>query len=139
MNSRPRPEVSGGRTSLNFLGAVTVLGDRFITVVRGRLSGDVSKHFVRALQQEFGKKLAVDLDNAPYFIEKSFKKQTAADSLLFEHLPPYSPELNPLEQCWRQLQAGRATRLFRSLPELTAYLHETLPSLVSPIIYEFLC
>ncbi|WP_306058563.1 IS630 family transposase [Natronococcus wangiae] len=139
VNSRPRLAVSGGRKALNLLGAVTENGDRFITVVTGRLTGDVAKYFLRALQQEFGKKLAVVLDNAPYFIEKSFKKQAAGDGLLLEYLPPYSPELNPLEQCWRQLQAGRANRLFRSLPELNAYLVDALPTLVSPKIYEYLC
>lgn len=104
----------------------------------GWLTGELAKHFVRALQQEFGEKLAVVLDNAPYFIERSFKKQTVG-GLLLENLPPYSPELNPLKLCWRQLQAGRANRLFRSLSELTAYLSETLPSIVSPKIYESLC
>jgi hypothetical protein len=78
VNARPRLPVSGGRKSINLLGAVTDDGDRFIVLVPGRLTGAVAKHFFRALQQEFGPNLAIVLDNAPYFIAKVLKKQAAA-------------------------------------------------------------
>lgn len=139
MNSRPRLPVSGGRKSINLLGAVTEDSDRFISFVSGRFTGDIAKHFLRALQQEFGKRLAIVLDNAPYFIAKLLKKQATADGLLLEYLPPYSPEMNPLEQCWLQLNEGRANSLFRTLMDLKAYLTAMLPTLKSPQIYEYLC
>jgi len=43
--------------------------------------------------------------------------------------------MNPLEQCWRQVNDGRANRLYRTLPELKTYLTEMLPTLSSPKIY----
>ena len=99
----------------------------------------VAAHFLRALQEEFGQKLVIVLDNAPYFIAKHLKKQAAKAGLLLEYLPPYAPEMNPLEQCWRQVNDGRANRLYRTLPELKTYLTSTLPTLNSPRIYEYLC
>ena len=77
VNSRPRPAVSGGQACLNLLGAVTDDGDRFISFVEGRFTGKVAAHFLRALQEEFGKNLVIVLDNAPYFIAKHLKKQAA--------------------------------------------------------------
>ena len=139
VNSRPRLPVSGGRTSINLLGAVTDDGDRFISFVEGSFTAKVAAHFLRALQEEFGKELVIVLDNAPYFIAKHLKKQAAKAGLLLEYLPPYAPEMNPLEQCWRQVNDGRANRLYRTLPELKTYLTETLPTLSSPKIYEYLC
>lgn len=139
VNSRPRLPVSGGRASINLLGAITDDGDRFVSFVTGRFTGEVAKHFLRALQQEFGEKLAIVLDNAPYFIEKTLKKQAAVDGLLLEYLPSYAPELNPLEECWRQLRAGRANRLFRTIEQVQDYLVAALPQLSSPRIYEYLC
>lgn len=139
MNSRPRLSVSGGRASLNLLGAVTDNGDRFISFVEGSFTGKVAAHFLRALQQEFGEKLVIVLDNAPYFIAKHLKKQAAKAGLLLEYLPSYAPEMNPLEQCWRQLNDGRANRLYLTLPELKTYLTSKLPTLDSPEIYEYLC
>jgi transposase len=64
---------------------------------------------------------------------------TTPDGLLLEYLPPYSPELNPLEQWWRQLKAKRANRLFRTLDDLKSFLTTVLPTLTTPRIYEYLC
>jgi transposase len=139
VNLRPRLRVSGGRKAINLLGAVTDDGDRFVTLIPGRLTAEVAKYFLRALQQEFGRKLVIVLNNARYFTAKTLKKQAAADGLLLEFLPPYSPELNPLEQCWRQLKAARANRLFLTLADVKAFLKNTLPTLTSPQIYEYLC
>ena len=139
VNSRPRLPVSGGRTSINLLGAVTDDGEHFISFVDGSFTGKVATHFLRALQEEFGKKLVIVLDNAPYFISKYLKKQAATAGLLLEYLPSYAPEMNPLEQCWRQVNEGRANRLYRTLPELKSYLTSKLPALQAPKIYEYLC
>lgn len=138
MNSRPRLPVSGGRKAINLLGAVTDNGDRFVTQVPGRLNNVVARHFLRAVQQEFGERLVIVLDNAPYFIAKALKKQAAADGLLLEYLPPYSPEMNPLEACWRQLKTARANRLFLSLEEVKQFLQTTLPQLTSPELSHYL-
>lgn len=94
MNTRPRLPVSGGRASINLLGAVTGDGDRFISFVDRSFTGKVAVHFLRALQQEFGEKLVIVLDNAPYFIAKYLKKQAAKAGLLLEYFPPYGPEMN---------------------------------------------
>ncbi|WP_195156076.1 transposase [Halococcus agarilyticus] len=79
------------------------------------------------------------LDNARYFIAKTLKKQAVRGGLLLEFLPPHSPELNPLENCWRQLREAQANWLFRTLDDVKTYLATTLPALNSPQIYEYLC
>lgn len=139
VNSRPRLPVSGVRDKMNMLGAVTDDGERFIALTPDQFNAEVAKHFLRAIQHEFGKKLAIVLDNASYFIAKTLKKQAAADGLLLEYLPSHSPELNPLENCWRQLRDGRANRLFLTLDDVKEYLSTALPALNSPQIYEYLC
>lgn len=120
------------------LGAVTDDGERSIALTPNQFTAEVAKHFLRAIQHEFGKELVIVLDNAPYFIAKTLKKQAAA-GLLLEFLPPHSPEMNPLENCWRQLKEGRANRLFRTLDGVKEYLSTALPRLNSPQIYECLC
>lgn len=139
VGSGPRLPVSGVRQAVNLLGAVADTGERFITPVAGRLTAETTTHFLRSLQAEFGQKLAIVLDNAGYFTAKSVKQQAAEDGLRLEYLPPYAPELNPVEQCWRQLNQARANRVFRDLSELKTFLIETLPSLSSPTIYNYLC
>jgi len=101
------------------LGAVTDDRDRFVCLTPDPFTATVSKCFLRALQYEFGEKLVVILDNAPYFIAKDLKKQAAVDGLLLIYLPPHFSESNPLEQCWEQLQRGRANKLFLTEKDVT--------------------
>ena len=56
-----------------------------------------------------GKKYAIVLDNAPWHKKTVRLIQTEArpeyadirESVIFINLPPYSPDLNPIEQVWR--------------------------------------
>jgi len=66
------------------------------------------------------------LDGAPYFQASAVTDLTARDDLDFVTLPSYSPELNPVEECWRQLQAALSNRFFDSLDELTTAIDTTL-------------
>ncbi len=45
---------------------------------------------------------------------------------MFVTLPTYSPELNPVEECWRQLQAALSNHFFDSLDELTTAIDTAL-------------
>jgi hypothetical protein len=91
VNSRPTVSVSGSRKRVNMLGTVTDDGDRFVCLTPDRFITNLSTYFLRAFQYEFGEKLAVILDNAPYFIAKDLKKQAAADGLLLICLQLHSP------------------------------------------------
>ena len=56
-----------------------------------------------------GKKLCIVLDNAPWhkkairliWAEQREEYQDIRDAMTYLNLPPYSPDLNPIEQVWR--------------------------------------
>jgi len=50
----------------------------------------------------------------------------------------YSPELNPVEECWRQLQAGLSNRFFDSLDELTTAIDTALEQRSVPKVSNYL-
>lgn len=62
------------------------------------------------------------LDGAPYFQASAVTDLAARDDLEFVTLPSYSPDLNPVEECWRQLQASLSNQFFDSLDELTTVI-----------------
>ncbi len=84
INFRPRLSVSGGRDAINILRAVTDTGERVVALTPDTFSAVVSRHFLRVLQQQFGKKLAIVVDNTLYFIVKALTKQAAKDGPLPE-------------------------------------------------------
>ena len=101
------------------LGASTEDGDRFFSRFEEYVTAGHAKHFILALCNEFEDDLIVVLDGAPYFQASAVTDLAARDDLAFVTLPSYSPELNPVEECWRQLQAALSNHFFDSLDELT--------------------
>lgn len=62
-------------------------------------------HFLRELFKTFDqkKKYVLILDNAGFHKTQCVKNLLAeyAPRIRVEHIPPYSPELNPIETCWK--------------------------------------
>jgi transposase len=57
----------------------------------------------------FEEDLIVVLNDAPYFQASAVTNLAAREDLNFVTLPSYSPELNPINQCWRQRQPALST------------------------------
>ncbi|UHH26676.1 IS630 family transposase [Halobacterium noricense] len=118
--TRPSVELSGQRKWTCLLGAITEDGDCFFSRFEEYVTAEHAKHFILALCKGFEDDLLVVLDGAPYFQASAVTGLAARDDLAFVTLPSYSPELNPVEECWRQLQAALSNRFFDSLDETTA-------------------
>lgn len=85
-------------TRLDLTGVVTENGDRFITAVAGRLTGELVERFVRTRQRNFDEKSAEIPDTAPHVIERSFEMRVVGVGLRLGCLRPYSSESDSLEQ-----------------------------------------
>ena len=75
--------------------------------------------FLKILQKSY-KKFVLILDNASCHksvMVEEFIKSTGGDIVLV-FLPPYTPQLNPMEIQWRELKRLLACRYFDSLEEL---------------------
>ena len=61
-------------------------------------------------------------DNASYHKSKAVKEyvESIGGDVGLEFLPPYTPQLSPVETVWRDLKKRLAGRFFRSLDELKA-------------------
>ena len=135
--TRPAVELSGQRDWTCLLGAITEDGDRFFSRFEEYVTADHAKHFILALCQEFEDDLIIVLDGAPYFRASAVTDLAARDDLAFVTLPAYSPELNPVEECWRQLQAALSNRFFDSLTELTTAIDTAIDQLSVPNVSNY--
>ena len=78
--------------------------------------------FLAANPAPEGKKYALVMDNAPWHKKAIRLVETEAlpeyadirDSLVFIKLPPYSPDLNPIEQVWRITRRENTHNVFFS-------------------------
>jgi transposase len=82
-------------------------------------SASMTEHF-KALRQKYQKapKIHLFLDQGSY--NTSFETRDAAEKhgIILHHLPPYSPNLNPIERLWKVMnERVRNNRVFRSAKE----------------------
>ena len=79
------------------------------------------------LHRKFGKIIVV-LDNAAYHKSAEVKKfvESCGKDIILLYLPPYTPELNPIEGQWRLLRKATANRLYKS----TGAMKKSIASMV---------
>lgn len=114
------------RKSIGYFGAVRVRDGKFVYQrEESKFNGESFFLFLKRLSRSScrsGRKVVVVADNARYHhavLHKKWREQKKRQFSL-EFLPPYSPELNPIERVWK-LTRRQAThnRYFSTLQELT--------------------
>ena len=108
----PVVRTTGARYRLNLLSAVNRRGKMRFMLEKGKLSAEVVCRFLERLMEGSPRPIFLILDGHP--MHKSGK--VAAKVRIFDGrlrlylLPPYSPELNPTEEVWREVKSHRVGR-----------------------------
>lgn len=113
------------RRSVGYFGAVRLGDGRFaFRQEPGRFNGESFFAFLLQLRRtaaRSGRKAVVILDNATYHharLHKAWRQQHHRHFQLL-YLPPYSPDLNPVERVWKLTRRLAVhNRYFAALPEV---------------------
>jgi putative transposase len=127
------PSRHGSCGRLNLIGALDVASNRlFCRDLQGRCDGGKCADFLDCLAEQAAPDVltVVVLDNARFHKAKPIKQREAtwqAKGLYLRYLPPYSPQLNPIEGCWRVLKGFLLPRrCYPSLADLKQAVFSTL-------------
>jgi len=124
--------------SVRLLGEITENGETFFTEVADSFNSDVTTQMLQSLQYTFGEKIHVILDNATYFTSNKVAEFVDDSAIKVTHLPTGSPDMNPVEECWRQLKKRLGNRFFGSVDELRPAIRRVLNDLNPPGIFGYL-
>lgn len=155
IGSKPIVDVIPSRDRVTVLGAVAHDGRSFYCWTEENLTADHGVRFLATLEAEFGEDLVVMIDRASYFYAKDVWKfvsgeeatefigdtaveRVRKDSFEAWYFPPRLPELNPVEQCWNQLDEWFNHRLIEDLEHLQAELRMALKELSEPNVFNYL-
>ncbi len=95
------------RRSVGYFGAVRLRdGNFFYRRESGRFNGETFGEFLKLLCEVStadGRKVVVISDNAKYHHARAHQpwREQQAATFALDYLPPYSPELNPIERVWK--------------------------------------
>lgn len=124
---------------VNLLGAVTENKETFFTEIADSFTSDVTIRFLRALQDEFGEHLHVVLDNATYFASNKVEEFVEDTAMKLTFLPTGSPDMNPVEECWRQFKRVLGNRFFADIDELRPAIWDAIEEITPPQLMDYLC
>lgn len=156
VGSNPRRPVWNARTKVTTLGAVTHGGESLYLSTEEYLSAEHGIALLEALVEEFGERLIVFLDRAPYFYAKDLWEYVAdersveypddtavacvrGEILQVWYFPPRLPELDPIEQCWNQFKFWYRYQFIEDLPAVKRTLSTAFASINEPDILEYIC
>lgn len=141
--SCPKVRSYPGRQSVAYSGFVIPETGKLFTVKPGWFNFETTidsiRKFMQSMAQQTQKKLYLIMDNAPWhkkakrLIETEEEYADIQNAVTIVSLPPYSPDLNPIEQVWRVTRREKThNRYWSGLPKLTAVLDEWSGSFAEP-------
>lgn len=121
---KPVTEITLRYESVYLYGAVEPLtGARFFFEF-SHLTSDCFQCFLEKFSEAFSESLnLLVLDNGRFHQAKSLK---IPDNVILLFLPPYSPELNPIERLWQDIKAKLFTQSYKALEDMQAKVTEIL-------------
>lgn len=95
-----------GRERLNLSGMVDIIRHNVIIHEDKTLNADSTIRFIRKIEEAYPTKTKIHIfcDNAPYYRNKMVKQYLEKSRVKLHFLPPYSPNLNPIERLWKWMK-----------------------------------
>lgn len=95
-----------GRSRLNLTGSIDILSYEVFFQEDKTLNADATIRFFKSLEQHYSRKTRIHVfcDNAPYYRNREVTKYLTNSRIQLHFLPPYSPNLNPIERLWKWMK-----------------------------------
>jgi len=95
--------MTGCQKRLHVTGAINLQGHRFIYQCNDKVNSDSFQQFLMLLHHKHKTPLHIILDNARWHKTAEVTALAAKLQITLHYLPPYSPNLNPIERLWKVL------------------------------------
>ena len=113
--------------NLTLIGSLSASGLEALMTVNGATDGEVFRAYVeQVLVPTLGKGEVVVMDNLGAHKVRGIREAIEAKGATVLYLPPYSPDLNPIEKCWSKLKTA--------LRAIGARSREALEEAISKVI-----
>lgn len=103
---RKEVPANSGRSRINLSGAIDILSHQIVIQEDKMLNAGATISFLQKIEKAYPTKKRVHLfcDNAPYYRNKEVTRYLSTSKIHLHFLPPYSPNLNPIERLWKWMK-----------------------------------
>jgi transposase len=97
---------NSGRSRINLSGIVDVITHNVLVQEDEMLNAEATISFFQKIEEAYPCKTKIHLfcDNAKYYRNKAVTKYLKTSKIDLHFLPPYSPNLNPIERLWKWMK-----------------------------------
>lgn len=95
-----------GRERINLSGMIDVIEHNVIVQEDKTLNAESTIQFFQKIEEAYPtrRKIHIFCDNAPYYRNKAVRQHLEKSRIALHFLPPYSPNLNPIERLWKWMK-----------------------------------
>jgi transposase len=97
---------NSGRSRINLSGVIDVIDHKVLVQEDKMLNAEATISFFRKIEEAYPKKNGIHVfcDNARYYRNKAVTEYLKTSKIRLHFLPPYSPNLNPIERLWKWMK-----------------------------------
>lgn len=128
------------RTRVNIMGAIELLTMKTLSTHPESVNGASTVDFLKKSKLAYLKapKLHIILDQSGYHRSKIVKDFAESAGIVLHYLPPYSPNLNPIERLWKVMnEKVRNNRVFQSAKDfrdsIRGFFEITMPEIAQSL------
>jgi transposase len=129
----PVVRATGQRHRINMISAISSMGELQFMLMEGNTNAEVFKQFLQQLMMDAKQPIILVVDGCSIHkanLVKEYVKTTDGKLELY-YLPPYSPQLNPDEQVWKNVKERVAKQFPKDKTEMRIMLYKALERLQS--------
>jgi transposase len=95
-----------GRSRINLSGIIDVISHNVLVQEDETLNAEATIKFFQKIEEAYPCKAKIHIfcDNARYYRNKTVTKYLETSKIIMHFLPPYSPNLNPIERLWKLMK-----------------------------------
>jgi transposase len=103
---RKEVPANSGRSRINLAGVLDVIDHKVLIQEDKTLNAEATISFFRKIEDAYPKKTKIHIfcDNAGYYRNKAVTEYLKTSKIKLHFLPPYSPNLNPIERLWKWMK-----------------------------------
>jgi transposase len=103
---RKEVPANSGRSRINLSGVLDVIDHKVLIQEDKTLNAEATISFFQKVEAAYSgkKKVHIFCDNAGYYKNKTVREYLQKSKIELHFLPPYSPNLNPIERLWKWMK-----------------------------------